>query len=117
MNSILAGAISAIVTIPILLAIGNTAISEAGKPENIDWYGSVIEYLQMMMPRQELHVGYSGVNIATSIMVFLLIPLYFFNKKIRISERIINAVFLVFLFISMRCNLLDYMWHGFHFPN
>lgn len=117
LNSILAGAISAIVTIPILLAIGNTAISEAGKPENVEWYGSTIEYLQMMMPRQELHVGYSGVNIATSIMVFLLIPLYFLNKKVRISERIINALFLVFLFISMRCNLLDYMWHGFHFPN
>lgn len=115
--SILAGAISAIVIIPVGMAISHTLASDMDAPEKIEWYGNITSYLQLLLPKNKLSLEYSGANIATSILVPFLIPLYFFNKRINIPERIVNGIMLVFLIISMNCNILDYMWHGFHFPN
>lgn len=117
--SILAGAAAAAVILPVGFAIGNTLASEAASPEQVTWYLHWVKLLQELIPGGELALGYadSGVNIGTGILVFILVPVYFLNKEIRISERILNGVFLVFLFVSTNCNVLDFIWHGFHFPN
>ncbi len=115
--SLLGGALSAIVIIPVGMAIGNTIASEIEAPTSIEWYKDITAYLQFLLPETPLKMEYSGANIATTILVFAMIPLYFYNKKIRFSEKIANGALLVFLFASLNCNILDYMWHGFHFPN
>lgn len=115
--SLLAGGISAAVIIPTGLAITHTLASEAAAPEKLEWYGSVISVFQELLPGRQLSMGMTGVNIGTGIITFLLVPIYFLNKKIRIAERLSNLAFLAVLFISTNCNILDYIWHGFHFPN
>lgn len=115
--SLLAGAISAAVILPIGKAIGNTLASDIPAPTTISWYADITAYLQQLLPGKQLSLGYSGANLATTILVFIMVPLYLFNSGIKISERIINALLICFLFASLNCNVLDYMWHGFHFPN
>lgn len=115
--SIIAGALAAIVIFPVGNAIGNTIASEIAAPTKFEWYGNISAYLQQLLPGSDLSLGYTGANIATSVLVFVMTPLYLFNGGIKITERIVNALFLCFLFASLNCNYLDYMWHGFHFPN
>ncbi len=115
--SLLGGAIAAFVILPIGAAIQQTLAAGMEAPKELKWYGDITAILQDLLPERQLSMAYEGVNIATSILVFLSVPIYFFNKEIRIVERIANAVLLTFLLASMNCNLLDYMWHGFHFPN
>ncbi len=115
--SLLAGAISAAVIFPIGKAIGNTLASDMSAPDTINWYADMTAYLQQLLPGKELSLGYSGANVATTILVFIMAPIYLFNNGIKISERIVNTLLICFLFASLNCNVLDYMWHGFHFPN
>ncbi len=115
--SLLAGAVSAAVIFPIGKAIGNTLASDMAAPESISWYADITAYLQQLLPGKQLSLGYSGANVATTILVFIMAPIYLFNNGIKISERIVNTLFICFLFASLNCNILDYMWHGFHFPN
>ena len=115
--SVLAAAVSAFVLIPVAMAVGNTIASEATAPEGFAWYGNITAYLQCLLPEQRLYLEYEGANLAVGTLVFLMIPLYFFNKKISTAERIGSGVMLVFLFVSMNANVLSYIWHGFHFPN
>ena len=37
--------------------------------------------------------------------------------KIRLREKICSVLLLLFLFLSFISRYLDYIWHGFHFPN
>lgn len=115
--SLLGGLIAAAVILPVGMAVGNTLASDAAFPEKLKWYGSAVSYLQNLLPAQPLSLGYSGANIFTGFLVFLLLPVYLFNRKIRLSERIASVILTALLIVSMNCNLLDYVWHGFHFPN
>lgn len=42
---------------------------------------------------------------------------YCFCKKIRLREKIVNLCMLVFFLLSFTFRVLNYFWHGFHFPN
>ena len=48
----------------------------------------------------------------------LILSLYFCCcRKIRLREKLCNVFLLLFLLLSFIFRYLDYIWHGFHFPN
>lgn len=48
----------------------------------------------------------------------LVLAIYFFCcKKIKLREKIFSLCLLLFLLLSFVFRILDYVWHGFHFPN
>ncbi len=115
--SLLGGGASAAVILPIAQAIGNTVASTLDAPSKLEWYENITAYMQQLLPGRMLALEYDLANLYVGLPVFLLVPLYFCNKKFRLTERILHAGLLAVLFLSMNCNLLDYVWHGFHFPN
>ena len=115
--SVLAGALSAVMIIPVGYAISQTLAAENPAPDTLEWYGNITSVLQDMLPNQVLHLEYTGANLFTGLAVFIGIPLYFSNEKIRRAERIADGCMLGFLLISLNCNIMNYVWHGFHFPN
>ena len=52
----------------------------------------------------------------TSIIVFPLLYLYFINKKFSKREKILTSIILIILILSISCNYINYMWHGFTPP-
>lgn len=115
--SMLAGAVAAPVILPIAQAVGLTIASEAEFPEKLKWYGNFSYVFKHMLSEQPLCVEYTGANLSVGMIAFLLLPLYFLNKKIPAIQRTVNGAVLGFLALSLNCNYLDFMWHGFHFPN
>lgn len=115
--SLLAGALTGVVIIPTVIALGNTAGAEKDGPVVLQWYNSWKTLLQMMLPEQSLKLGYTGDNISTGILAFVLLPVFFCNRQIGKKRKILQGLFLAFLLVSMNCNYLDYVWHGFRFPN
>ncbi len=115
--SLLGGGMTGAVILPVGAAISNTIAATLDAPTQLKWYDNIIAYMQTMLPGQRLYMEYDFANTAVGILIFLIVPIYFFNKEIRLTERIGNFLLLVLLYLSMNCNLLDYMWHGFHFPN
>lgn len=115
--SILGGAIAAPVILPIAQAVSLTIASESTFPEELKWYGNFSYIFRQLLSEQPLCVGYTGVNLFIGMIVFLLLPLYFLNKQIPVVQRAVNGAILLFLTLSLNCNFLDFLWHGFHFPN
>ncbi len=56
-------------------------------------------------------------NVFCGFLTVMLCVFYFCNGKIRLREKLCNLSLLLFLFASFIFRPLDYMWHGFHFPN
>ena len=56
-------------------------------------------------------------NIFCSFTAVILAVFYFCNRKIRLREKLVSLFLLLFLMLSFIFRILDYMWHGFHFPN
>lgn len=56
-------------------------------------------------------------NIFCGFSAVILAIFYFFNGKIKLREKIFNLSLLLFLVLSFIFRVLDYVWHGFHFPN
>jgi len=56
-------------------------------------------------------------NVSSSSLILLLIPIFFINKYITKREKIMHFLLLLVLFISMFSSVLNFIWHGFHFPN
>lgn len=55
-------------------------------------------------------------NIACGVLSLVLIPFYFFTKKIKLREKIVSLCLLVFFVLSFVINQLNYIWHGMSTP-
>ncbi len=56
-------------------------------------------------------------NLYCGFSVLILGIYYFCCRKIKLREKLYNLFLLVFFLLSFIFRILDYAWHGFHFPN
>lgn len=56
-------------------------------------------------------------NVFSGVISVILGILFFTNSKIKIRERVYCGVLLLFFVLSFIIRQLDFVWHGFHFPN
>ncbi|MBQ9879575.1 MAG: YfhO family protein [Clostridia bacterium] len=115
--SLIAGGAAAVCILPIYKAIGLTLASEMSSPEDIGIYHGVFDYTANLLPQMKTSLEYGVPNLYSGTSVFLLIPLFLCNKKISLRRRMFAVMLIVLLFFSMDLNVLNYVWHGFHFPN
>lgn len=109
------GAAMAAVLLPTAIALGKT-IQENDTSTSVVWYRSWSSYLKMLMPGQMNKLWTDGVNISVGILALVFVPLFFFSRRYSLREKIGSALFLALMIVSMNCNVLDYVWHDFHFP-
>lgn len=114
--SLIAGAISAVYTVPAYYAIRNTVASSAGFGGKIEFYHPVTDMLAGSLPFQKISLVYEVPNIYCGAVCVLLCILSFFIQK-NIRKRICIILGFIFFYLSLNCNILDYVWHGFHYPN
>ena len=55
-------------------------------------------------------------NIYCGVLVVFLLYLYFLNSRIPKKERVLSAVFVIFLMINLYFNPLNVIWHGLNQP-
>lgn len=115
--SLLAGGLAAFVLLPVYKSINLTLASELGSPEKIEWYNSAIEYLSKLFPGTKISLEYGIPNIYSGVFILILVPLFWINKNILARKKIAYSALLIFLYASMNLNILDFLWHGLHFPN
>ncbi|MGN9171728.1 YfhO family protein [Lachnospiraceae bacterium HCP1S3_A8] len=115
--SLLAGGISAVLLIPEIFTIRNAYGGMLQVPEVFSLYFSPIQVLARHMAnvRAEYELAH-WPNIYCGTAVLFLIPLYLMCKGIDKRERVVYGGLAALLLISFCVPVLDYIWHGFHFP-
>lgn len=116
--SLLAGGISAFLLVPEYYALMLTSSGNFNFPKSLTRYFSVLEMVsrQLMLVEPAIFSAHEP-NIYSGMLVFLLVPLYALNPKINVKEKTGKFALIFLFYLSFNLNILNYIWHGFHFPN
>ena len=109
--------LAAFMLVPTFLAMQNNSYMGSGFSATLSTYQTFIESLGNLLPG--VHVTYrNGLpNIYCGFLTAILGITYFVNRKIATREKVLNGALLGFLLLSFNWNILNFVWHGFHFPN
>lgn len=117
-GSLLAAGLAGILLVPAVQALRATDFGDVSFPKKVEAYYSILD----VVARHSVAITTERAlehwpNIYCGTIVFLLIPLYVTNEKIPARKRFgFLALAGVFL-ISFSVNLLDFIWHGFNYPD
>lgn len=116
--SILAAGMACVLLLPVLKAFDMTASSNSTFPSTITSYFSIFDMLSRHLIDIDIHLGLDHwPNIFCGVGTLVMLPLYVFNKSVKPKEKILYFSTLLFLLLSFSLNILNYIWHGFHYPN
>ncbi len=105
------------ITLPAALQLSNTVGTEDAFPEELEVYNNFMELIANLFSFHETTTMEGLPNIGCGVVCILLVVIFVRAKEIPLREKVANLVLLGFLFISLNLNVLDYIWHAFHFPN
>lgn len=116
--ALLSGAISAFMILPVYksLSLGKLAFSTPDYSLASNF--NLIDLLNKILPNSYDTCRMIGLPfIYCGMITILLVPAYFFMKKIKGRERIASAVFLSVMILCMYIKPVDMLWHGGQLPN
>lgn len=126
--SIVSIMISAVLLLPAYFALGHTHSSENVFPQNFAInigstadFGGLLEGVGKTISNSIAFLSPTAKeglpNIYCGVFTIFLAILFFFCSKIKKRERIFCGGLLIFFLLSFVIRQLDFIWHGFHFPN
>ncbi len=116
--SLLGGGLAAALLLPVMYAFTLSASNGSTFPDTLMKYFSLLDMLARHLMNIPVHLGLDHYpNIYCGVAVFILLPLYVMNKKIRASEKVGKFVLLLFFLLAYNLNIPNFIWHGFHYPN
>lgn len=115
--SLISGILNLPVLIPLVRAISRTVAVDSSFNYKPEFYHSAKEMVMRFFPFQEVSLEYDAPNLYFGILCVTLVVFMFFIKSIPAKAKVVSGLLLAFLIFSTNFNILDYIWHGFHFPN
>lgn len=115
--SLLAGGTGAVLIIPTAIVLGRSGAQGISFPESIEWYFNIIAELARHLVMTESYTGDSHwPDIYSGVFVLLFFVLFLLNRAIPWKRKLGYGGLAVFFVLSFANNLLDFLWHGLHFP-
>lgn len=116
--SLMAGGFAAIVLLPEIFALQTTASGDVNFPKTYESYFSIFDMIARHIGNVETEIGLDHwPNIYCGVAVLMFFLLYLGCKKIRLKEKVVYCGLLLIFFASFSINVLNFLWHGFHYPN
>ena len=116
--SLLAGGLAAAVLLPEIFALQSTASGEMSFPQTVESYFSIVDMLARHIGNVQVEIGLEHwPNIYCGTAVLMLFLLYLVCRNISLREKAVYCSLLLFFLASFSVNVLNFIWHGFHYPN
>ncbi len=116
--SLLAGAMAAVVLLPEIYALQSTASGDFNFPKTLTSYFTIFDMIARHLVCVETEIGLDHwPNIYCGVAILMFFLLYVVCKKISVKERAVYCGLLLIFFASFSTNILNFIWHGFHYPN
>ncbi len=115
--SVLAGMLCAFTLLPLLANMENWISSSLSFSGELQWYhsASAIADAFSFGVKASREYGVANVFCGSASLFFLLA--FLLNREIPLKKRLSHTALAILLFVSFEVNLLDFIWHGLHFPN
>lgn len=121
MSSIIAALLAAFLLIPTFYILQGSSATGNEFPAEFGHYFNIFDFVANHLASADPTIRSSGTdvlpNVYCGMLTLVLVPIYLLSKKITVKEKIISLILLVILFCSFNYNYLNFIWHGFHFPN
>ena len=116
--SLLAGGLAAVVLLPEIFALQMTASGDVSFPKTFSQYFPIFDMIARHIGNVETEIGLDHwPNVYCGVAVLMFFILYLLCKRIPAKEKAVYCVMLLFFFASFSFNILNFIWHGFHYPN
>ncbi len=120
-TSIGAALLACFALVPVYFILMNCSATSGTFPTEFKTYFSIFDFLANHLAYLDPTIRSSGEdvlpNVYCGILALILVPLFIFSNKVSSKEKIISVGALGVMFASFYTNYLNYIWHGFHFPN
>ncbi len=121
MSSIIAALLAAFLLIPTLYVLQGSSATGNEFPTEAGYYFDIFDFLANHLASADPTIRSSGSdvlpNVYCGMLTVVLFPLYLLSKKITVKEKVTSLILLAIFFFSFNHNYLNFIWHGFHFPN
>ena len=119
--SIAAAGLMACVLLPVYGVLQSSSATSGTFPTSPDSYFKFFDFFANHFGGLTTTIRSSGEdvlpNVYCGVLAIILAPLYFFTKSISKKEKIATLCLLAIIYVSFNINILNYIWHGFHYPN
>lgn len=119
--SVIAGAVCAATLIPTYMLLRSSSATSDSFPTTFESYFPIFDFLTSHLASLETTIRSSGddvlPNVYCGMLALITVPLYLINKEIKLKEKLIYVLLLLFFLFSFDNNVMNFMWHAFHFPN
>lgn len=116
-----AAGLAAFMLMPVYFILQGSSATSGTFPTELKSYFKIFDFLANHLVSLEPTIRSSGEdvlpNVYCGVITAMLVPLYLYSKKYPLREKVSFVVVLGILFASFNTNMLNYIWHGFHFPN
>jgi len=116
--SLLAGGLAAAVLLPEVFALQMTASGDINFPKTFTQYFPIFDMIARHIGNVETEIGLDHwPNVYCGVAVLMFALLYVLCRKIPVKEKAVYGILLLFFYASFSMNVLNFIWHGFHYPN
>ena len=116
--SLAAGGLAAVVLIPEIYALQMTASGDFNFPQTITSYFPIFDMLARHIGNVNVEIGLEHwPNIYCGVAVLMFFLMYLACRRIPAREKAVYCGLLLIFFASFSVNALNFIWHGFHYPN
>lgn len=116
--SLLAGGTGAVLILPEIAALRSSGSKNISFPDAVEWYFQVVAELGRHCAFTEVYTGKDHwPNLYCGVFTVVLFLLFFLNREISWKKKLARGLFVLFFLLSFACNVLDFIWHGFDYPD
>ncbi|MBN1776164.1 MAG: YfhO family protein [Clostridiales bacterium] len=115
--SILGGGLAGVLLYPTYIALGHASATGDAFPKENYLTHDMFDFFSRLFLSANPNIRGGMANVYSGVLVLLMIPLFFLCSRIRLKEKISYGILLLVMYFSFASRFLDFIWHGFHFPN
>jgi uncharacterized membrane protein YfhO len=115
--SLLSAGLSAVLLLPTYFQLKFTSAADDIFPKTLNNYFDLFDYITRHFTAAAPIMREGAPNLYSGIVVLILLPVYFLCRSIPLKEKLCNLAVLFVLILSFNMNMLNFIWHGFHYPN
>lgn len=116
-SSLLGGGLAAFMLLPAYYGLQMTYSARNTFPKTMTFYEKWTDIFANLLSYNAPTKVEGLPNFACGMLAILLFGVFLFSFGIKIREKIAAVLALAFVAVSCNMNILNYIWHGFHFTN
>lgn len=115
--SLLGGGMAGVLLYPTYMALKHASATGDTFPKDYELTNHMFDFFSRFFIGSQPIIREGMANVFSGVLVLIFLPLFFLCPKIKLKEKIGYGALILFMYFSFSSRILDFIWHGFHFPN